>query len=242
LTGIGVPAYFGPWEAASWQQLLVDRPAVAIINPDTGPGTAPQPAYRDLVRAATEEGIAVLGYSTTSWGNRPIPEGVAERDRYVEWYGVNGMFWDEVSIVNKSNVKDRNLAYYVAARECPSAPGRTEGVAAFNSGRSIPPSFFTRMPEAYWVTFEGTFSMHRQLFTRGRFEVEGPADRQWHLVHSVPENELLHLTERLVGAGLALAYVTTDKLPNPWDIYEPQFEMICGDPQLEILVEESADV
>jgi Spherulation-specific family 4 len=65
---MAVPAYFYP--GPFWSQL--DRAGsgvdVAVMNPNSGPGTGPDPQYVRAVRSAKAAGITVVGYVYTSYG------------------------------------------------------------------------------------------------------------------------------------------------------------------------------
>jgi hypothetical protein len=87
-----VPAYF--YSSSIWAQAINTRPAPAVIllNVDNGVGTAPLSHFQTLVQQAHHAGITVLGYSSTTYGQRPISSVETEVREYRSWYGVNGIF------------------------------------------------------------------------------------------------------------------------------------------------------
>src|SRR5262249_25400481 len=91
-----VPAFFSA--SSGWAEAIDTRPAprVMFLNINSGPGTAPDPHFQALVRQAQAAGIAVLGYSSTNYGQRPIGSVETEVRQYRAWYRVNGMFLDVI--------------------------------------------------------------------------------------------------------------------------------------------------
>jgi Spherulation-specific family 4 len=107
--GILVPAYFYPTSELGnfWGKLNVAAPQVpltAILNPNSGPGSAPDTNYQAAVTALTNAGGHVIGYVHTrvSEGSlilRDLSEVEAEIDHHIAWYGshgLDGIFLDEM--------------------------------------------------------------------------------------------------------------------------------------------------
>ena len=70
---------------------------IAIINPSSGPGDHPDPAYKAQVRAMQGRGVRVVCYVHTSYARRPSEQVQREIERAFAWYAVDGIFLDEVS-------------------------------------------------------------------------------------------------------------------------------------------------
>jgi len=109
-----VPAYFYPsWMPSQneWLQLTAAASQgariTAIMNPGNGPGTASNSDYVTAVNALRAAGGKVLGYDYTCYGinlctpqvppTRSTPDVLADARRYASWYGVDGVFLDEMS-------------------------------------------------------------------------------------------------------------------------------------------------
>jgi Spherulation-specific family 4 len=200
-----VPAYFGPWERHHWAMLVQARPSVVVINPASGPGHEPQSDYRPLVEQLQRNGTTVLGYVTTSWLTRSTPECAADAHTYVDTYGTSGVLYDEVP----SEVSAlEHLTRLVA--ESPNT-------VVFNPGRQIPSRFRSALPNATWVTFEGTA---RQYLERHSGNQKAHA-ADWHLVHSVAASVRPQVLRTLQRNNPGHAYVTADRMPNPWDVFDP---------------------
>ena len=205
---LAVPAYFGPWQREDWAALRTDRPSIVVINPDNGPGRR-RPGYRPLVRDLQKRGVEVFGYITTGWLQRPWSDWAQDVARYAIDYGVDGVLFDEVE------VDSANLS---ALRKLDAIGRSAVARVAFNPGRAIPDRWRQQFPKALWITFEGTA---RQYLDRVPDEVSRPAD--WHLVHSVPKSLQVRVAAKVASAEVGYAYLTADRMPNPWDVYDTQW-------------------
>ena len=69
-----VPAYFYPIGNNDWNAMsnAAGRvPLTALLNPDSGPGTAPDQNYVSAVANLHTAGAQVVGYVHTSYATRP---------------------------------------------------------------------------------------------------------------------------------------------------------------------------
>src|SRR5271170_4257750 len=102
-----IPAYF---PASVWAQAVATKPvpSAMILNPSTGlgAGPAPNPGFQAAAKQAQAAGSAVLGYSATDDGQRPVGQIEADIRNYKAWYGVTGIFLDSVNGVPSE------LSYY----------------------------------------------------------------------------------------------------------------------------------
>jgi hypothetical protein len=109
--GVLVPAYFDPTAGSAWGSLNLAAqrvPLIAIMNPNNGPSTAPNAAYRQAITALRNAGGLVIGYVYSSYTTRAIAEVKADIDRYDSFYTIDGIFVDEMT--NDSDAT--HLAYY----------------------------------------------------------------------------------------------------------------------------------
>ena len=209
-----VPAYFGPWERDHWERLIADRPSTVVINPDSGPGVYEHDGYGELVEQLSANGTSVLGYVATSYLAKPLDSCVDEAVRYNRWYGVHGIFWDEFPRRNAY----RAVRTLHAAALRPAA--RVAGVrCVFNAGGMVPKGWMLASPGAMWVTFEGSAAAYSERVNDRRADM---LHRQCHLVY-----ECADLPPRFPH-GLGGAYATSDRLPNPWDVYESVTAARCA--------------
>lgn len=115
--GLLVPAYFYPSGsgATNWNQLdsaASQVPVMAIINPDSGPGSAPDSNYLAANINLDASGGSTLGYVYTSYGARSLQAVENDIANYFAWYQIDGIFLDEMAY----NATQANLQYYTAIR------------------------------------------------------------------------------------------------------------------------------
>jgi hypothetical protein len=199
-----MPAYLPPRaiiDFASHARL----PWLLIVNPASGPGTAPHPPYRDAVRAAQAAGARVLGYIPTAYAARPRASVEADIDRYATWYGVDGVFLDEAAHT------EAQLDYYRAL----GRRALTAGVplVALNPG-VVPARGYFDVADVV-VTFEGPFAdFAARLAAMPRWLREVPAKRIAHLVYGASRAQAL---EAIAARGdTGYLYVTSGTPPDPW--------------------------
>lgn len=203
-----VPAYFNPlWDATGWQDLATLGPALsfAILNPDSGPGRAVDSAYSEPIAAVQASGGRVIGYVDTAYAKRPSAAVLRDLMRYQSWYGLRGVFLDQIP-----SGRD-HLAHYrrivEAARRC--------GFDFFviNPG-VIPDPGYVGLADVV-VTFEGPWSAYRDLAAVD-WTTDHPAKRFCHLVHSTPREELATARDLARERHVGAFYVTEQSGANPW--------------------------
>jgi Spherulation-specific family 4 len=185
--------------------LLDARPSFVVINPASGPDYEPRSDYRRLVDQFKRNGTTVLGYVTTSWLTRSAHECAADALAYVETYGATGVLYDEIPA---------ELPLLEPLAKLFEASPKT---VVFNPGRQIPVEFRTAVPGATWVSFEGT--AHQYIERHAKTQPAHPND--WHLVHSVAPSLRPRVQRILARNRPGYAYITADRMPNPWDVFDP---------------------
>ncbi|HEX5458053.1 MAG TPA: spherulation-specific family 4 protein [Candidatus Nitrosotalea sp.] len=112
-TGMIVPLYSYPGN--DWDTLVKEKqshpsvPIVAIINPDSGPGTK-DTNYLYGIQKLQSAGIKVIGYIyTANIGYNAITSYIND---YKDWYHVNGIFFDQMSNVKGNETFYASLTNY----------------------------------------------------------------------------------------------------------------------------------
>jgi hypothetical protein len=96
-----VPAYFYPAGAGvtAWNKLdaaAAQIPIVAIANPDSGPGVQADANYTATLNKAQQAGVTLIGYVSTSYGNRSLEAVKADIEVWaVRYPQISGFFLDE---------------------------------------------------------------------------------------------------------------------------------------------------
>lgn len=203
---LAVPSYFLP--GALWDTALAASPTVRylILNPASGPGTVPDAAYASTVRQAQAKSVSVLGYVDTAYGRRASALVEDEIDLYRDWYGVDGIFLDQVS----GAVRD--LSYYraIASRVRQQAGA----VLSLNSG-TYPDQSYAKLADVL-VTFEGNDGEYQRLQIP-QWAANYPGERFWHLIYATPPQNLAAVLGLARARGVGNVYVTDGELENPWD-------------------------
>jgi hypothetical protein len=112
-TGMIIPLYSYPTDK-SWASLIQLKqahpsiPFIAVINPGNGPGRSIDPNYVKGIGNLKASGIMVIGYVYTDYGSRSPSVLKNEMISYKKWYGVSGIFFDEMG-------SSKNLLEYYKA-------------------------------------------------------------------------------------------------------------------------------
>jgi hypothetical protein len=198
-----IPAYVSPRELAALAA-SASRPRMVIVNPDSGPGAGEGHAYGEAVRTLQAAGIRVLGYVPTTYGARPPADVLADVRRYLAWYRVDGIFFDEAS------ADAALLPYYRAlSRQARGDAGR---VVVLNPG--VPPAAGYFDVADVVVTFEGPYAGYASAIAAtpdwlGRMR----PGRVAHLIYGATDAEAL---EVVADSPAGYVYATSGAMPNPW--------------------------
>ncbi|MEU2881243.1 MULTISPECIES: spherulation-specific family 4 protein [unclassified Streptomyces] len=204
-----IPLYVHPAEdPGAWHRLI--RAAAhtygVVLNPASGPGETPDPAFASVAGALREAGARLLGYVDTDYGARDPAEVADEVRRHREWYAADGCFLDRVTAAPDGLAACRRLVR--ASRRLGA------GTVVLNPGVHPAPGY-TRLADLT-VTFEGHWSTYVSAFSRPSWTARQPPGRLCHLVYGVPE-ALVPLAVRTARErGAAVCGPVTGEPPNPW--------------------------
>ncbi|MFE6287011.1 spherulation-specific family 4 protein [Streptomyces sp. NPDC057877] len=209
-----VPLYVHPAEdPGAWHRLIAraDRVHAVVLNPASGPGPAPDPAFTAVAGALRAAGARLLGYVDTDYGARDAARITAELGRHRRWYGVHGCFLDRVTATAQALPACRRLVRAVRRAGA--------GTVVLNPGVH-PARGYARLADLT-VTFEGHWSTYVSAFSRPGWAVRQPPERLCHLVYGVPKAlvPLAVLTASERGAGVCGP--VTGEPPNPWSGLTP---------------------
>jgi hypothetical protein len=204
-----VPLYVHPAvDPAAWAGLAraAHRVHAVVLNAGDGPGEIYDPAFTEAAGRLLAEGVRVLGYVDTAYGERPLADLVAEAHRHQEWYGADGVFFDQTASGPEL------LPYYEELARLVRASGLRAVV--LNPGVHPDPGY-AGIADVL-VTFEGDWRAYRRAPVPG-WVADHPAGRFCHLVHGVPAG-LSDLAARIAARrGAALHCAVNGGAPNPWD-------------------------
>jgi Spherulation-specific family 4 len=232
-TELLVPAYFYPSfnpALSYWDEMTAAAAAgakiTAIVNPDNGPGAAFNSDYANAITSFKAAGGHVLGYVYTCYGNnncvtglpstRSVQDVLDDAAKYRSWYGVSGVFLDEMSNTMTEYAFYKNVANGLRA----AAPG----VQIFGNPGTATPADFLNVADTL-VTFERGTGSYAGASTRQPWMDTAPADRQAHLHYNVDtEAQMRSLLAQAQALNAGYVYITNDcyrdNVPgctNPWN-------------------------
>jgi len=210
---LAIPSYVYPCTGTSgcyWDQLNNGAPTVglAIINPNSGPGASKDQNYADQTVRTQAQGILVTGYVHTSYGARAAAIVKSEVDLFYTWYGVDGIFFDEVNNVCTTQAYYQDLYNYVKSKS------PTKNKVVLNPGTNVPECYITAGD--ILLTFESTYSSYLS-FQPDAWVNNYPANRFWHLIYGTTQANMPNAIQLSKNRRAGWVYVTPDGLPNPWD-------------------------
>jgi hypothetical protein len=202
-----VPLYEHPrHRPEAWDALIraADLLHSVVLNPDSGPGDAPDERFAAVSARLRDAGVPVLGYADTDYGRRPHAEVVRDLLRHRDWYGVDGAFLDQAAAAPGPLPHYRRLT--IAAR---AAGART---LVLNHGVHPHPGY-AELADLL-VTFEGPWDVYRQTEPAPPWTAGLPAERFCHLVYAVPPGAPAAALARERRAGVHCAVPGTGA--HPW--------------------------
>jgi hypothetical protein len=214
---MAVPAYFDPPDP-QWQKLIAGAPTVGMIvfNPESGPGSAADARYTEVITQARAAGIKMLGYVATSYGARPEADVIADINRYYDFYAPSGIYFAEGPMDNDCTPMEamyRRMADAVHARD-PSA--------YLAVGTRYCPTyivFFDLM-----VQFARNWNEYQNEYQPPAWMPAGSPERFCHFVNSVPASEAGAALSRTISNGAGWVFVTDQSDPNPWGVLPTYFD------------------
>ena len=207
-----VPAYNIYPTVAVWQNHSQDQ--VAVMNPASGPGAAPNPDWVAQTQAAQASGISILGYVDTNHGAIDPAAVKAQIDTYNGWYNVDGIFLDRVAGDPAHLTYYQDLIDYIAA----VTPGND---VTLNEGVYPDQSFAEGLHAGHnmqitHVAFEGTYDTYVNATVPTW--IENSSTTFADLVYAVPTVADMQTVVQLASDhNSSYVYATPDTLPNPWD-------------------------
>ena len=214
---MAVPAYFYPGSLWTQMDAATLTLQLAVMNPNSGPGSGADPQYQSAVQTAQKAGITVVGYVDTSYANRRLSAVERDVDNYYRWYGVNGIFFDEAS--TDCRYATPSNAYYARLNAYVKAKGGTARTI-LNPG--------TQTNECYvrdadiLLTFEGPDLTYVNSYSAPSWVTKYSPSHFWHLIYGASTSMAMSQDVSLSKhRNVGYVYVTPDTLDNPWDTLPP---------------------
>ncbi|MET9413666.1 spherulation-specific family 4 protein [Streptomyces klenkii] len=203
-----VPLYVHPAaDPAAWAALAEAAPRLhsVVLNAADGPGQRPDPAFRTAAARLRGAGVPLLGYVDTGYGHRAPRAVVGDIRRHRRWYGVDGVFLDQVPAHAAPLPHYRRLVLLAKA-----LGART---AVLNPGTHPDPGY-ARIADLL-VTFEGTWEAYRRVAVPP-WTADHPPARFCHLVYAVPPGRAADVARTAAGRGAGVHCAVPGEGTNPW--------------------------
>ncbi len=206
-TGLMFPLYIYP--GSKWNTLISAKnaypnvPVIAIINPNSGPGTAIDSTYVTKINQLIAANITVIGYDHTSWGARNASDVKNDIDLYKSFYpNIQGIFFDEMT------AESGDEAYYSEM----TAYARSKGfnLTVGNPGMNIDSSYVGT--EDILVIYES--NGYADLSQSSTWPTSDPSQLA---IMSIKVSSLNTTWVTQACQKVGWLFVTNDKLPNPYD-------------------------
>ena len=213
---MAVPAYFDP-PSPEWQRLIAGAPAVGMIvfNPESGPGTAADAAYTQVIAQAQAAGIVMVGYVATAYGARPEADVIADINHYYDFYTLSGIYFAEGPMDNDCTAMEpmyHRMADAVRARDAQ---------AYLAVGTRFCPTYITFFD--MMVQFARNWPEYQTDYAPPSWMPANSPQRFVHFVHSVPPADASAALSRAVANGAGWVFITDQSDPNPWSVLPSYF-------------------
>jgi len=200
-----IPAYFGIGN--DWDQVvsLSQGSDVLIVNLADGPGPTPRADYRAAIQKARQSGTKVVGYVYTVFTQRDIAAVKKDIDNFKGWFGVDGIFIDNMAW------EPEKVGYY---RELHDYIKGFNGFIVGNPGQ-VPDRAYMDTADVL-VTFEGTYDSYvsRQFPDWGQ---SYSPDRFSHLIYDTNSPaQMANVMQLSVARNAGYVYATDGRMPQNW--------------------------
>ncbi len=214
-----VPAYFYPNasrpRADYWAELAATAPTAtitAVLNPASGPGTFADSNYVTVIGRLQQAGGRVIGYVSTRYATRPLSEVAADINTYIALYGVQGFFIDEMT----SDADAGHVQFYQSVYNYIKGLN-AQYVVVGNPGTNTA-EIYASLPLAdQLVVFENSAAAYVS-YTPMPWQQAYPHNRFAHIVYNASRSQMNKIVAGAGARGAANLFVTSDRLPNPYDI------------------------
>lgn len=214
---LAVPLYVHPAVDPRAWQLVVEHAAEidwVVVNAADGPGDLVDGVLLEAIIGIRDSGITVLGYVDGDYGKRTAHDLVAHHRRWRSWYGVSGIFIDQVP-------SDQAFWAHAVVQGLRRA-GATPVVG--NPGNAVEGEVAVHFDAV--VVFEGLLERHRNDPRPDEPDRHGRSSV--HLVYGVPHGFVQETVRRAHRAGASAVWVTGGVGGNPYGGVPPYLSEVIA--------------
>ncbi|MEP6575657.1 MAG: spherulation-specific family 4 protein [Nitrososphaerota archaeon] len=217
--GLYVPLYTYP-TSSTWSTLVSSKnahpnlPFLVAINPNSGVGSSQDTNFVNGIKNLKSAGIKVIGYVYTSYGQRSTTVLQDEINKYKSWYGVDGIFFDEMS--NSGGLE----GYYSNLNSFVKSTGMTFTMG--NPGADTLSSYVGTMDTIIIYEQQGLPSVDSLKGWHTNYDKKNFSI----IPYGVPSLDTQFISN--VRNYVGWIYITDDGLPNPWDSLPSYFSNLVS--------------
>ena len=218
---IAIPSYQDPGSTQwnGWRALGSSSVGIMIVNLNNGDDTTYYPSVDRAIRDTRKQGIFVVGYVYTGYGQRDPAVVLRKVDAVFRNYLVDGIFFDEVptdcaakSVAGSNYVYYQNLADHVRRNQ---VGGR---IVILNPGTQPNDDCWMSIANILVTAESSSLQDYVQNYQPEAWFHRYPPDRFWHIVYAVPSSKQLNDVIALsLKRGASWVYVTDRGNGNPYD-------------------------
>ena len=220
-TRLAVPSYQDPgspeWNA--WAAVGPSSVGIMIVNEDNGDDTSNQPAIAEAIRAARAQGIFVVGYVYTGYGQRD-PAIVRNRiDAVYKNYLVDGIFFDEAptDCLAANPHGGTNYSYYQQLGEYIRTRQAGGRLVIMNPGTQPPNDCWMSIASILVTAESSSLSDYLTDYVDQPWFRKYAPSRFWHIVYNAPgKDQLQQILTLSQQRGAGWLYVTDLGSDNPY--------------------------
>ena len=217
---IAIPSYQDPGSSQwnGWQH-LGSSVGIMIVNLNNGDDTNYYPDVDQAIRNTRRQGIFVVGYIYTGYGQRDPALVRKEVDAVFRNYLVDGIFFDEVPTdCGARSAAGSNYRYYQDLADHVRRNQVGGRIVILNPGTQPSDDCWMSIANILVTAESSSLNDYVQNYQPQTWFHLYPPDRFWHIVYAVPSiaqlNEVIDLSRKR-GAGWI--YVTDRGASNPYD-------------------------
>ncbi len=177
---------------------------IAIINPINGSGYKYSSFVKTNVDKMKRAGVKVYGYVNTFYTKRTINSTLNDCDRYIQWYKVDGIFFDEVSD------KILTIPYYKKLKDTLNLP--IIGNPGTNVVEAWAPVF------DIIITFENAYTQSWINNKQKSWTLNYVPEKTGAIIYGVPSYRMTKVVDRARLNRFGWIFVTDRKNPDPFGI------------------------
>jgi hypothetical protein len=223
--GLAIPLYTYPCfttTQCTWTAVIQARqaypsvPLLAVINPNSGPGSSKDSNYVQGIKNLQAAGVVVLGYVWTDYGRVSLSKVEQQVSSYKNWYAVNGIFFDGMANVAGGENYYSTLNTYVKSLGMTYTMG--------NPGTTTLKSYICTMDSIIIYESAGTPSL--SYLASATFYPSYSKSNFGFVSYSVPSLDTSF--EVSSTTYVQWLYITDAGLPNPYDKLPSYFTAEVG--------------